>query len=206
MLTPTHGCLANLFSWHFWKERPAGSHLALFLGAVLPDMPLFLVGLYEFLKYKSSHPAELTWRALQNGIFDLLVNNERPPVIDVLRTNIGYHEIAWFLTQIFHTYLFWIIVYVLSVKAFPRFKWVSPLIWGVVCFHLFVDTFTHVSAVYAYFWPFIIHRVPGFVSQATPWFLKLEILIWVVWFISLPFAAYHRLINKRAKEKKILRK
>ncbi len=190
MLTPTQFFGADLFSRLCRKKWSTRSRLMFDLGAVLPDLPMILAGFYELLKYCALHPRVLSFHLIGHRAFYLLVKNEHPPLFNALSTGIGYHQVAWFVTQALHTYFFWIMFYLFCRMLLPEFKNLALLVAGAVFFHVTVDMFTHSSAIYAYFWPLVTRRIPGFVSPATPWFLKLEFAICAIWIFTELVTAY----------------
>ena len=143
------------------------------------------------------HPKALEWYWIKKSLLDLLCRNENPPIVFALRTSIGYHEASWLLSQALHTLLFWLIVYLVASKVFPRWKAILPLVYGAIFFHIFIDWPTHIGRVRHYLWPFTFWQ-SGFISHANPWLLRIEIGISVVWLLTV----LHWLVTRMRDRKK----
>ncbi|MBU6500510.1 MAG: metal-dependent hydrolase [Patescibacteria group bacterium] len=180
VLLPTHGCLANLFS-RFLKNKWSGNdHLLLVIGAIVPDMPVIMVGTYELIKYLSGHPQALQIHWITKSLLELLYDNERPKLVNYLYTSVGYYRGAIFLRDCLHSVFFWIILIVVAClfkKIRRKFLIVGC---GAIFFHIFLDWPTHITTAYNYFWPFTLYPVRGFISHDNPWLLRAEMGIWFI--------------------------
>lgn len=193
MLTPTHGFLASVFSLSLKRRWSSKEHFFLFFGAVLPDMPVILVGVIEFFKYIAVNPTSLEWLWIKKRIFEFLFLNEHPPLFTALFTSVGYYEFALWLRQCFHSVPFWILILVVAFYLAPRTKAVSILAYGALFFHILVDWPTHVKYAPSYFWPIIDVPIPGFVPTAHPLLIKLELIFWFFWFLFVATLTYSKL-------------
>lgn len=181
MLTPTHGCLANLFSRLFKRRWSAKTHFYFFLGAIVPDMPILAAGCIELIKYYSVHPFVLEWHSLKNIPLNLLYKNEMPAVAGTIWSKVGYYELAIILRQCLHSVVFWLVLMAVACLL-PRIRRVvMPLARGALFFHILVDWPTHTVYAYNYFWPLWDFPIRGFISHENPWLLRVEITIWAAY-------------------------
>ncbi len=153
MFTPTHGCLAVMFSLTRRREWSNREHLWFFLGSIVPDVPALIVGGRECLKCK-----DLLFRADDFEAF-----------AGAVWTNVGYYRTFIFCRELLHNFWFWSALLVLCWFLKDKFffnRRIRPLAYGAIFFHILVDWPTHLLPVHNYFWPLTRHPQIGFVSHA----------------------------------------
>lgn len=183
MLTPTHGFLANLFSWSRRKAWGVREHFLLFLGAVLPDFPIIFVVAVEFCRYIAVNPASLNWFWIKKRAFDLLFLSEQPPLLKAVLGNVWHYERALWLRQCLHSIFFWVLVLFVALYAVPRLKKLAIVAYGALFFHILIDWLTHTTYAHNYFWPILDRPIPGLVPSGDPLLLRVELSIWFLWLV-----------------------
>ncbi len=153
-------------------------------GAVLPDLPALIVGFIEWFKYVEINPNALNWRWIVTAIFKLLVKNEIPPVVATVWTKVGYYQTSLWFRQCLHSIVFWAVVVALVYLMNCAKGQLLPLAWGALFFHILVDWLTHKTYAHDYLWPISDVRPRGFIAHDNPLLLKVEVLIWSFWFLS----------------------
>ena len=165
MFTPTHGCLALMFSLTRRRQWSNKEHLWFFLGSTVPDIPAIIVGGRECLKCK-----------------DILFADGYEAFKGAIWTNVGYYRTFIFCRELLHNFWFWGILLVLAWflrnKLFFRRR-IRPLAYGAIFFHIFVDWPTHLLPVHNYFRPLTHHPQIGFVSHtnAALWLVEIMIML-----------------------------
>ncbi len=196
MLTPTHGCLANIFSWIFKSKWKTKEHFFFYLGAVFPDIPIVTAGLIEWIKYIKKLPELPGLWQLQESFFALLLRGEHPPAAGALFSSVEHYATAIWLGQFFHSIFFWVLI-LLFARYFFKSKSLEIFCWGAIWLHLFVDWLTHTTHAHKYFWPFVDSPIPGFISHENPWLFRAELGIAFFWFMALLYVLLCRLNPKK---------
>lgn len=198
VLTPTHACLANIFSRMFKKGWPPGMHVWFVLGAVLPDMPMLVVGSTELLRRAAHDTLARNWDWIRGGVSALVYQNGALLVADKLWINVGPHGATVWLNQCFHSVFFWIAILVAARRLCRLRQRLTVLACGAIFFHILVDWPTHAANAHNYLWPVFSYPLPGIISYANPLLLKIESGIGAIWLASWIF----RLTKKMAGAKK----
>lgn len=195
MLSPTHVFVANLYSRLFKGEWPPGKHFLFCLGALLPDLPALIVGFVEWRKYLLYH-GQLNLLGAVKSLVAILCRNERAPVVEFVFTNINYYNGALWLTQCFHSIIFWLLVLGLYLLLRSPKGELAAMAYGAIFFHVFIDWPTHTVYAHAYLWPLIRRPIPGFVSYDNHWLFLLEVAISIIWLRGIFFPFVRRLVVK----------
>ena len=182
MLTPTHACLANMFSRLFKRKWPPGLHIWFVLGAVLPDMPMLVAGSVEWLKYAAHRTLAENWYWIKENAFALLYQNEAPAIADKLWVGVSYHNAGLWFNQCFHSVFFWIAVLIFAGLSSRRPRQnLAVLACGAIFFHILVDWPTHAANAHNYLWPVLSYSLPGILSYANPLLIMVEAGIGTIW-------------------------
>jgi hypothetical protein len=184
VLTPTHGFLANIFSRFAMPQWARKEHRWFAIGAMLPDVPIFLGGAWELLRYFHHRPQLLTMHYVKTSFHTIAYVHAKPYSVDVMRSELGYEWAIMRLDQISHTAVIWFGILFAGLLVARYRKVLLPMGMGALLFHLPVDALTHTFFRRIYLWPLFPGGLSGFVSHANPILLVVEGSIFLAWLFA----------------------
>lgn len=191
MFTPTHGFLTSLFNRFTSANKWSRARHCLFvLGSIIPDLPMWAVGITEGLKYTISHPGVLQWRWIKKGFWNVLEQSDQSHLIGSVRFVFDNHRSLVWLHQFLHSLPFWLMIVGLTLIVFrgklSKFKQsILTVCGGAIFFHIVVDWLTHTANAHNHLWPLTNGITPGVISHENPLLWTVEIGIFCVWLLAL---------------------